>query len=380
MAIVTGNIAKGKDLYGRDELDVLCKGIEKDSLLLISPRRYGKTSIGIRMKAETRHGWSVTYIDMEGFSEPCEFIMGLNHSRTMLKRIKNLFKSGIVATDKVEFFNMIAIKLRESDNSWKKKGTEIFCELKDANPKLIIIDELPTYLLKMHEKYQDNGATLSTFLHWLCSIRLDLQIRFIVCSSVGINTIIDGYGLENSINYFSRESLFPFDDETAKRMITIQNKYNITHTNELVREITSIIGLQVLFFIQLMLKEIRNRTVYGKIRLTSKIISDSYIWGLLGVEEKRYFNWYFKRLVTEFREKEYDVVLEILNPLTQVSSVNINELEGIYKKIKEKKNRRDFNKILQTLEEGFYITKNKNMITFHNKVLRDLWINGDEIS
>ena len=95
---------------------------------------------------------------------------------------------------------------------------------------------------------------------------------------------------------------------------------------------------------------------------------------------RRDFDWYFKRLATEFIEKDYKIVLEVLNRLTQVSSVNINELEEIYSKIKEKRNRHDFNKILQTLEEGFYITKNKNMISFHNKVLRDLWINDGGIS
>ena len=124
MDIVTGNITKGKDLYGRDhELDVLWNGIEKDSLLLTSPRRYGKTSIVVRMKEEPRHGWFVTYIDMEGFSEPYEFITDLlKHSQpTILKRIKNIFKSGIDAADKIEFLNMITIKLRESSVSWKKR-------------------------------------------------------------------------------------------------------------------------------------------------------------------------------------------------------------------------------------------------------------------
>ena len=379
MDIVTGNIVKGEDLYGRDcELELLWHTIKKDSLLLTSPRRYGKTSIVYHMKDNPQHGWSVIYLDMEGSDEPYEFIIELlSHSHpTLLQNLKNLFHSVKDAIDEVEFFNMVAIKLQESNTSWKKKGTEIFCKLKETNSKsIIIIDELPIYLLKMQEKYNDNGSTVSTFLHWLRSIRQDLQVRFIVCGSIGIDSIVDRYGLDNSINDLSRMSLPPFKYKTAKGMITtLLDRYNIYHTDDLIKEILDHIGLQIPFFIQLMLKEIRDRTNSGRKKLTSEIISDSYTKGLLGTEGKKDFEWYFSRLKREFEGKDYLITLEILKRLTQVSSATECELEEIYNKIRQKENKPEFRKILHTLETGFYIEENKNGISFHNKVLRDLWI------
>lgn len=366
-------------MYGRkDELQLLWKTIEKDSLLLTSPPRYGKTSIVNDMKDNPQPGWSVTYIDMEGYADPYEFILELlSHiTPTLLQKIKNLFRSARDATDKFQILDVIEIKLRESNDSWKKKGTEIFRELQKNNSKpIVIIDELPTYLLQMQEKYQDNGLAISTFLHWLRGIRPDLQIRFIVCGSIGIDTIVDKYGLESSVNDFSRLSLPPFDDETAKGMITtLLDKYGIAHTDDLIKEIMTQIGLQVPFFIQLMLKEIRDRTNFGKEKLTNEIISNSYGQGLLGTEGKKDFQWYFKRLRTEFDGKDYRIALEILKRLTQVSSTTEVELEEIYNKIRQKENRSEFRKILHTLETGFYIAKNEDSVTFHNKVLRDLWI------
>ena len=94
MDIVAGNIVKGEDLYGRKrELQLLWKTIEKDSLLLTSPRRYGKTSIVNYMKDNPQLGWSVTYIDMEGFADPSEFIIELlSHIHpTLLQKVKIFF-------------------------------------------------------------------------------------------------------------------------------------------------------------------------------------------------------------------------------------------------------------------------------------------------
>ena len=379
MDIVVGNVVKGDDLYGRDrELRLFWETIEKDSLLLTSPRRYGKTSIVNDMKDRPRAGWSVIYIDMEGFSDPYEFVVELlSHANpTLLQRTRNLFRSARDATDEFQLLDFVRVKLREPDDSWKKDGTEIFRELKKGNPKsIVIIDELPTYLLKMQEKYGDNGSTTSTFLHWLRGIRQDLQIRFIVCGSVGIDAIVDKYGLETAVNDFAKLQLLPFDDTTAKDMITILlDKYNIDHTDDLIKEIMESIGLQVPFFIQLMLKEIRDRTGFGSKDLTSEIISDSYRQGLLGAEGKKDFVWYFKRLRTEFQGKDYQTALEILRLLAQVPSAPESELEAIHSRIQRRDDRPGFRRILDALETGFYITRSDVGITFHNKVLRDLWI------
>ena len=379
MDIVAGNIVKGDDLHGRKhELELLWKTIETDSLLLTSPRRYGKTSVVNYMKDNPESGWSVTYLDMEGFADPYEFINELlrHVDLTLLQKIKNLFHSARNTIKRFQILTMIEIELLESNDGWKQKGTEIFHELKKYKPKsIIIIDELPTYLLKMQEKYQDNGATVSTFLHWLRGIRQEHQIRFIVCGSIGINSIVDKYGLENSVNDLSRLSLPHFDNETAKEMITILlDKYKINHTDDLIKEIMVQIGVQVPFFIQLMLKEILNRTNSGEKKLTREIICNSYTTGLLGIEGKKDFEWYFKRLKTEFWGKDYQIAYEILKRLTQVSSATETELEEIYNRVKQKENKPEFRKIIDILETGFYITKNGNSITFHNKVLRDLWI------
>ena len=379
MDIVVGNVVKGEDLYGRArELQYLWEVVKKSSLMLDAPRRYGKTSIVSYMKDNPYQGWSVTYIDMEGFEHPYEFITELlDHVESnILQNLKNIFRDVRNNTESVNFVNTFAIALRTPDRDWKKEGIKVFQELIKNNPQqIVIIDELPIYLRKIQDKYQDDGRTISAFLYWLRKIRHDLQIRFIVCGSIGIHTLVDKYDLGSSINDLTKVHLQPFDSETAKGMITeVLNNYHISHTEDLVNQIIDEIGLPVPFFIQLMLSQIRDRTEYGKEKLTSEIIVDSYNQGLLGVEGKRDFEWYFKQLKKEFEGKNFSIASEILKHLTEVSSATEAELENIYKKIKRQENKPEFKQILSSLKSGYYIEINEDGITFHNKVLRDLWI------
>ena len=385
MDIVVGPPVMGDDLYGRDrELHQLWETIEKGSLLLTSPRRYGKTSVVKDMEKHPQAGWSVIYTDLEDLHDPYEFLAALlSHiNLTPLQKTRNLLRNARDATDEFQLLDLVRVNLRKPDGNWKKDGTEIFRELKKSNPRsIVILDNLPIYLLNLQETYGDDSSTISTFMRWLRKIRQDLQIRFIICGSVGIDTIVDKYGLDTTVNDLAKLPLRPFEDTTAKGMITtLLDRYGINHTDDLIKEIMESIGLQVPFFIQLMLKEIREKTNRGRKDLTSKIISDSYTQGLLGTEGKKDFAGYSKRLKIEFQGKNYQTALEILHLLARVPSAPEAELGEIHSRITRGDDKPGFRRILDTLETGFYIARNDAGITFHNKVLRDLWIREGGVS
>lgn len=380
MRIIVGNVVRGDDLYGRErELQDLWDVIDTDSLILISPRRYGKTSVVTAMKDNPKPGWSVMYVDMEGFSDPAEFIVELlRHTQpALLQKTRRLFFSAAEAVEDIHVLDTIGMKLRKPETSWKKKGTEVFSEIHKENPHtIIIVDELPTYLLNLDKKSGHDGTTMSMFLHWLRGVRQDMQIRFIFCGSVGLDTVIDKHDLSISVNDIKRISLEPFKPDTAKNMIReLLKGNNIVYTEPLIDVMMECIGLPVPFFLQLLLKEICNQTDFGKIPLSEEIIRSAYTRGLLGTEGRRDFQWYFDRLRKEFDGKDYQIVLKILQHLTKVEQASDRDLEEIYSRIMCRDNRAEFVKILRKLETGFYIRNTDgDKIVFHHKVLRDLWI------
>ncbi len=379
MRIVVGNVVRGDDLYGRErELRNLWNVIDTDSLMLISPRRYGKTSLVTAMKDNPKSGWTVLYMDMEGFSDPVDFITELlkRTSPALIEKTRRIFSSVSETVEELYVPDMVGIKLGKATTSWQEKGTKVFSEIKKENPNtIIVVDELPTYLLNIDEKSGRDGITMSVFLHWLRGIRQDMQIRFIFCGSIGLDTVIDRHDLSTSVNDIRRISLEPFEHDTAKDMVSeILGENNIVYDELLIDEILVCMGIPVPFFLQLMLREIQNQTDFGKIPLSVEIIRGAYTKGLLGTEGRRDFQWYFDRLKKEFDGKDHQAALEILRHLTSVEHASARDLEAIHSRIMLRDDREAFVGILRKLVTGFYIRHADDKIMFHNKVLRDLWM------
>ena len=71
MRNVVGAVARGDDFYGRETfVDLLWEKIDAGSVLLVSARRYGKTSVMYRLEDKPRAGWAVAYTDVEHITSP----------------------------------------------------------------------------------------------------------------------------------------------------------------------------------------------------------------------------------------------------------------------------------------------------------------------
>ena len=78
MAAVVGDAVTGEKLYGRErDLDVLWDRIRSNSILLSSPRRFGKTSLLREMQRNPRYGMKVVYMDVESVGSADEFVLKL---------------------------------------------------------------------------------------------------------------------------------------------------------------------------------------------------------------------------------------------------------------------------------------------------------------
>ena len=68
MQNITGQPVVGDDLYGRGyELETLWERLESgEHVLLLAPRRVGKTSLMLELQRRPHPNWHVIYIDVEG--------------------------------------------------------------------------------------------------------------------------------------------------------------------------------------------------------------------------------------------------------------------------------------------------------------------------
>ena len=100
--LTVGSPVEGKDFYGRNELiKLIWDRLEKNNLLLAAPRRFGKTSIMLNLRDNSRRNWRVFLLDTEWIKDPSEFIAELAAELSKESKAR-------------EFFEKIWGKLRDS--------------------------------------------------------------------------------------------------------------------------------------------------------------------------------------------------------------------------------------------------------------------------
>jgi uncharacterized protein len=71
----TGQPVRGDDFFDREpELAELWHMVERDHVLMLAPRRVGKTSLLLRMSDQPRAGWQVRFFDVEAADSESRFV------------------------------------------------------------------------------------------------------------------------------------------------------------------------------------------------------------------------------------------------------------------------------------------------------------------
>lgn len=214
---IVGSPARGEDCYGRDaEVEIIWNRLETGHVLLVAPRRFGKTSIMLRLYDEPRDGRKVVYIDLEHISDTEGFLIELISviaQRSDLRKCSDKFGKLIghawdFVRDNVDNVGVgdFKVKLREGNTlreNWREKADELFADLDSCEEDFIImLDEFPIMVQHM---LRQNREAAEEFLHWFRRLRIDpsnkLQhVRFVIAGSINLQTTLDQHGLVATIN------------------------------------------------------------------------------------------------------------------------------------------------------------------------------------
>ena len=373
MEIVVGAPVTGENLHGRErELDVLWPRTKNNSILLSSPRRFGKTSLVKEMERDPRDGFEIVYMEVEGVNSLDDFVVELACAlpkparRALLKRLGEKIK------ENVEEFEAghLRVKLREGPKEdWKSRGSELFSMLRDSQKEsIIVIDEMPSFLLNLEAQSRHMGM----FLRWLRQIRQTHGTRFILCGSIGIDNILRRHVLSSTINDLERITVSPFQIDAASRMAErLLGENDIKHEPAHVRRILGKIGVPTPpYFLQAMLHEVvKMASESGK---TSESIVDKAYQSMLSEGGRKYFDRYYERLGTEFPPDRLPAVKSMLDHLSQHEPCTKSEISRVFFNALGKRDDEAFIEAVRILEDGFYVTRDRGY-SFRVKVLRDWW-------
>ncbi len=201
-----GGVLKGEAIIDREqEIDSIWSALQNQSVVLISERRIGKTSVLRKMEENPKGGWAPILYLIEGKNHPIEFVEGLYETlleKGMIEdkfyRLKKLYTK-CIGGEQIGNWKFPQIK-----ENWKILLESMIEDIVNANKKvLLMLDELPLMLFKFINSPDIGPNVTMDFLDTLREIRnkyeATKQIAFIFCGSIGIHLVIKD--LKRNHNY-----------------------------------------------------------------------------------------------------------------------------------------------------------------------------------
>ncbi|MEK7254340.1 MAG: AAA family ATPase [Bacteroidota bacterium] len=187
-----------KNIIGRDEeCRRLWKILDRQSVVLASLRRIGKTCTLKKMAAEPQEGWQTVLYIVQGKKSVEEFVQGLYNelvSKGIVKpqanRVREFYNTWLGGTK--PFGNYELPELRQH---WKVVLGKMLEDVAESQkPTLILLDEFPWMLYELIITYKSEDECME-LLNILRTYREQYEgqsrLRFIFCGSIGINIVLD---------------------------------------------------------------------------------------------------------------------------------------------------------------------------------------------
>lgn len=382
-----GSPATGNDFIDRErETRLILDYLKKDHILLIAPRRYGKTSIMKKIEHEFSDDDVICiFLEVEDISTPSklltEMIMALLSSEKLERttKIKTHIKNGFNwFRDSIESLEIVDFKVRLRHNieldlqkGWDDKAYQMMKIVELTGKKIvIIIDEFPYALKKMDSK------DVETFLSWFRKIRMTISnVRFVVGGSISIDTIVDSVGESKLINDFKRVSVPGFKEDVALNVVEKTFGEEGWHYRpEYGEYILECIGDPYIpYFLAIFLSAIKDETIYGE-EISSDLLKTVYETRIMGSEGKHNFIHYKQRLATDYPGTRQKIAKKLLDEICRVDAYPRDLAYEIYRDESGRDDPDGFCCLISDLAHDYYIVETpEGDLKFHSKLLKDWW-------
>ena len=394
---MVGGVARNDNYYfHKTFISDVWDSLKKDNVLLLSPRRTGKTSVMYYMLEHPENSYRVVHLNVEDLETPAEFYLSLidainEHQPEYLKKLSSswdLLKDLGNRLEEIGFMDF-KIKLRKAidwEQDWKDLAQELIEKVIAVDdPVLFIIDELPDMLSAMAENSPDK---LKDFLHQFRKMRIspkgDNKIRWLVGGSVNIRGTLDDLGLIKQINDLKTEILPTIQEREVVSFVSMMlDDRGVHYDDSLIPRIYQLLGEPIPYFLQLFTQELFRYWRREKLDLLNASHAENvFQHALLGETAHDKLQHYYSRIQLYYPQDNQEVAYILLDALS-VSDTGISEkgLLSHYQKQQLKQSKQvstraiqqDLKRLLLRLESDFYISKQDNDCYGFNSFLLKTW-------
>ncbi len=382
----------GDDFFDREsDLRRLWERLAGHNVLLLAPRRVGKTSLMFKLRQEAEaHGFEAAYLSVADVGSEFAFVKKLYSAVNDLAAADSVFKK--LANGRFgQFFRRIkTVKLGKfviefsdaAEKEWHLLGKEIASVLdSDDRRWLLLIDELPVYVLSLLRQ-DPTGRRAGGFLNWFRALRQETDaqghLRWLLAGSIGLDTVTSRLNLGATINDLDLRPLGPFAPETADRLLgQLARTYRLSVSPEVRQEILRRIGWPIPFYLQLVFSELREHCEdLGHREPTTDTVAE-VIESLLSPAKKGYFDYWRQRLELELGRPDSVPAIALLNAAAADEKGATQATLGqiLARQIRDPQERQQkLRYLLDVLQSDGYLVSKTGRYAFRSPLLREYWL------
>ena len=275
MNTIIGQVARGNNFFNRPSIinHIWNKLKIGSNLLLVAPRRVGKTSILFNLVDNPHDGFLVVYFTSEFVNSEEEFFRKLYSH--LLKNISSFKKYklkiqtlGKDILSRIEKLGTEGIELGKSKIYWRNELQNLIATIEIKERIIILIDEFSQTVENIIQDVNKRAAI--HFLETKREIRqepnIHMKLQIVYAGSIGLENIVSKINCINLINDLSPIEITPLSKSEADSLVKeILLSLNLILSENEFNYLMDVIEWRIPFYFQLLLDE-ANTLLQSKIK------------------------------------------------------------------------------------------------------------------
>lgn len=389
VAIKVGSPVRGEDFFDRErEQRRLWQHLATDHVLLLAPRRVGKTSLMLKLADDAAaKGFLASYVTVESMTDEVGFVARLLDAAEMLDGAKPLvqkLQTSALGGLLERVRKLGPVELRDpTKEPWDKLGEEIARVLLDLarsqkRKMLLLVDEVPVFILQLL-KLDPTGGRARSFLHWFRELRQNPQlspdVRWLVAGSIGLDNVARRMGLSRTINdFYVFDDLGAFQEEKARELVSAWSQtFNLPLDEPTTARLLERVGWLIPYHLQLLFSAIMDER--GEKEPVSASLVDAVYERLIG--RGHYFDHWAERLREELLGPDDKQAMALLSAAARPpEGAALSTLEATLERHIQDADQRDeqLGYLLGVLKSDGYLVEVDEKYRFRSPMLRDFWV------
>jgi hypothetical protein len=390
---VVGSVPRGDDFFGRQGLiENLWIRLERDNVLLVAPRRFGKTGVMYQLLDNPNASFRPLYINVEHILTAGDFMVELMAALLKDRHFARIGKA--IWAETKEFgqflrnlpssvdFGGVKVELREKTDvpsEWISYGERLMPLLSMETPQiLLLIDEFAVMIDHIAKRDRDEAVQL---LHWFRRVRIsaDNRTRFVIGGSINLVSTLNDMGLVDTVNDLSVERLKPFDTQTAEQYVeSVFSSKGLALPLAVKAHILELVGEPIPYLLAVLLTAIFDRHRATREEISLAMVTNAFDNDLLGGATAVTFNHYRTRIDEYYPGREGQAAKAILGILSRSDGpVRGDTLYQVFLTARKlqagERSYELFLHLMTKLDNDFYIETREGTYSFFSRVLKLWW-------